>query len=43
MKQGLIHDIFGIFLIFRSKLFHNETVDGIKGVIEILSLLLGVV
>jgi hypothetical protein len=28
----LKHDIFGLFLTFRSKLFHNETVDGIKDV-----------
>jgi hypothetical protein len=39
----LRHDIFGLFLTFRSKLFHNETVDGIKDVKDILSLLLGVV
>ena len=39
----LKHDIFGLFLTFRSKLFHNETVDGIKNVKDILSLLLGVV
>jgi hypothetical protein len=39
----LKHDIFGLFLTFRSKLFHNETVDGIKDVKDILSLLLGVV
>jgi hypothetical protein len=39
----LIHDIFGLFLIFRSKLFHSEIVDGINDVIDILSLLLGVV
>ena len=32
-----------IFLTFRSKLFHNETVDGIKDVKYILSLLLSVV
>ena len=38
----LKHNIFGLFLIFNSKLFHNETVDGIKDVIDILSLLLGV-
>jgi hypothetical protein len=37
----LIHDIFGLFLIFRSKLFLNETVGGMKDVIDILSLLLG--
>jgi hypothetical protein len=36
-------DIFGLFLTFRSKLFHNETVYGIKDVKDILSLLLGVV
>jgi len=34
--------IFGLFLIFKSKLFHNETEDGIKDVLDILSLLLGV-
>jgi hypothetical protein len=39
----LKHDIVGLFLTFKSKLFHNETVDGIKDVIDILSLLLGVV
>jgi hypothetical protein len=31
-----------IFIIFKSKLFHNETVDGIEDVKDILSLLLGV-
>jgi vacuolar-type H+-ATPase subunit I/STV1 len=40
---GLKHDIFGLFLIFKSQLFHNETVDGIQDTIDILSLLLGVV
>ena len=39
----LKHDIFGLFLIFKSQLFHNETVDGIQDTIDILSLLLGVV
>ena len=39
----LKHDIFGLFLTFKSKLFHNETVNGIKDVIDILNLLLGVV
>jgi hypothetical protein len=35
--------IYGLFLIFDSRLFHNEAMDGIKDVIDILSLLLGVV
>ena len=35
--------IYGLFLIFDSRLFHNETMDGIKDVTDILSLLLGVV
>jgi hypothetical protein len=42
-RKDLKHDIFGLILTFRSKLFHNETVDGIKDVKDILSLLLGVV
>ena len=38
------HDIFRLFLIFKSKVFHDETVDGIKNVVEIImSLLFGVV
>jgi hypothetical protein len=38
----LKHDIFELFLTVKSKLFHPETVDGIKDVIDILSLLLTV-
>jgi hypothetical protein len=41
-NENLRHDIFGLFLTFKSKLFHNETVDGMKDVKDILSLLLGV-
>ena len=36
----LNHDIFELFLIFKSELFYNETVDGIKDAIDILRLLL---
>ena len=38
----LKHAICGLFLTFKSKLFHNKTVDCTKDVIDILSLLLGV-
>jgi hypothetical protein len=36
------HDIFRLFIIFKSKFVHDETVDGIKNVVDIMSLLYGV-
>ena len=31
-----------LFIIFKSNFFHDETVDGIKNVLDIMSLLYGV-
>ena len=36
------HDIFRLFIILKSTYFHDETVDGIKNVVDIMSLLFGV-
>jgi hypothetical protein len=37
------HDIFRLFIIFKSKFFHVEIVDGINDVVDIMSLPYGVV
>jgi hypothetical protein len=36
------HDIFTVFIILKSTCFHDETVDGMHNVIDIMSLLYGV-
>ena len=36
------HDIFRLFIIFKSNFFHDQTVVGIKNVVDIMSLLFGV-
>jgi hypothetical protein len=37
------HDIFRLFIIFKSTFVHDETVDGITNVVDINSLLYGAV
>jgi hypothetical protein len=36
------HDIFRLFIIFKSTFFHDETMDGISNVVDIMTLPYGV-